>query len=242
YPIALAFKIIGRCRSITEAKEMAIEYKNFISSLPISTEAKIQEDGPYAKPWTTNNFTKRMNKTIEERYSGTQTVLTFIEHIYGIKNSRTIEHQNGQYKLQPDVTHRINQGKLKVLQNSILEISNNLDFLYVRMNNSKQNTFRSPYMTDKIKFEDNEAQGVSKMIKKLAAKHMVPILPNYYLINHITGECTCLDFIWHRSFRDFSPSIKNEIIYTGSDEESYAEILHQYRMKGDAIFFPTENK
>ncbi|KAF0465231.1 proteophosphoglycan ppg4 [Gigaspora margarita] len=40
YPIALAFKIIGRCRSIVEAKKMAIEYKNFIYSLPISTEAK----------------------------------------------------------------------------------------------------------------------------------------------------------------------------------------------------------
>ncbi|RIB12487.1 hypothetical protein C2G38_2200515 [Gigaspora rosea] len=40
YPIALAFKIVGRCRSIVEAKEIAIEYNNFINSLPISTEAK----------------------------------------------------------------------------------------------------------------------------------------------------------------------------------------------------------
>ncbi|KAF0525248.1 gephyrin: PROVISIONAL [Gigaspora margarita] len=66
----------SRCRSITEAREIAIEYKNFISSLPISTKAKLffihdleddwlcqdwilsfidgeylpnQEDGPYTK-------------------------------------------------------------------------------------------------------------------------------------------------------------------------------------------------
>ncbi|CAG8812135.1 4641_t:CDS:1, partial [Gigaspora rosea] len=36
----LAIKIVERCRSIIEAKEMAIKYNNFINSLPISTEAK----------------------------------------------------------------------------------------------------------------------------------------------------------------------------------------------------------
>ncbi|CAG8839814.1 33343_t:CDS:2, partial [Gigaspora margarita] len=40
-------------------------------------------------------------------------------------------------------------------------------------------------MADKIRFEDSEAQRVSKMIKKLAEKHIVPILPNYYLVNYI---------------------------------------------------------
>lgn len=34
--------------------------------------------------WTTNNFTERMNRTIEATYSGKQTVLTFIERLYGI--------------------------------------------------------------------------------------------------------------------------------------------------------------
>ncbi|CAG8765878.1 19734_t:CDS:2 [Cetraspora pellucida] len=96
----------------------------------------------------------------------------------------------------------INQRKLKVLQNNILEVLDNPDFLYVHMNNYKQNTFQSLYMADKIRFEDSKAQGVSKMIKKLAEKHIVPILPDYYLVNYITGKCICLDFIWHGSFRD----------------------------------------
>lgn len=309
---------------------MAIEYKNFINLLPISVNAKAffindlednwlsqewilsfidggrlpnKEDEPNVKPWTTNNFTERMNKTIEERYSGTQTVLTFIERLYGTKiarsnltencgqlifnaglvtywNSRTIEHQNGLSRSQPDITRRINQGKLKVLQDDILEVPDNPNFLYVRMNNQKQNNFRSPYTTDKIKFGDSEAQGISKMITKLAAKHMVPMLPNYYLVNYITGECTCLDFIWHGSFRDFckhghaariyvsikrnkhsinqtkkelvqyfrnkerviASNVKNKVIYTGSDEEAYAEILRQYKVRGDIIFFPTEQQ
>ncbi len=34
--------------------------------------------------WTTNNFTERMNRTIEATYSGKQTVLTFVERLYGI--------------------------------------------------------------------------------------------------------------------------------------------------------------
>ncbi|CAG8799309.1 1887_t:CDS:2, partial [Racocetra persica] len=40
--------------------------------------------------------------------------------------------------------------------------------------------------TDKIKFKDNKAQEISKMIKKLVAKHIVPIQPDYYLVNYIT--------------------------------------------------------
>ncbi|CAG8818118.1 10525_t:CDS:1, partial [Racocetra fulgida] len=37
-------------------------------------------------------------------------------------------------------------------------------------------------------------------------------------------------------------NVKNRIIYTGSDEEAYAEILRQYKAKGDAIFFSTKKQ
>ncbi|CAG8507221.1 8491_t:CDS:2 [Scutellospora calospora] len=292
YPIALAFKIIGRCRSITEAREMAIEYKNFINSLPISVNTKAffindlednwlsqewilsfidsgrlpnKEDESNVKPWTTNNFTERMNKTFEERYSGTQTVLTFIERLYGIKiarsnltencsqlifnaglvtywNLHTIEHQNGLSRLQPDITRRINQGKLKVLQDDILEVPDNPNFLYVCMNNQKQNNFRSPYTTDKIKFGDSEAQEISKMITKLAAKHMVPMLSNYYLVNYITSECTCLDFIWHGSFRDFCKHGHAARIYVSikRNEHSINQIKKEFQTTEKDPFRPSE--
>ena len=35
--------------------------------------------------WTTNNYMERINRTIEVTYSGKQTVLTFVEWLYGVK-------------------------------------------------------------------------------------------------------------------------------------------------------------
>ncbi|KAF0465230.1 proteophosphoglycan ppg4 [Gigaspora margarita] len=116
------------------------------------------------------------------------------------------------------------------------------------MSNVQQNTFRSPYTIDKIIFNNNEAQGVSNMIRKFVSKHMIPIKPDYYLVNCITGECTCLDFIWYGSLHSFckhghaalASNAKNHIIYTGSDEEAYTEILWQYKINGSEVFFLTE--
>jgi len=47
-------------------------------------------------PWTTNNFTEQINRTIEAVYSGKQSPLTFIERMYGIKfQSKTVtNHEN----------------------------------------------------------------------------------------------------------------------------------------------------
>jgi len=47
-------------------------------------------------PWTTNNFTERINRTIEAVYTGNQTPLTFVERIYGIKFYRdTVTDESG---------------------------------------------------------------------------------------------------------------------------------------------------
>jgi hypothetical protein len=37
---------------------------------------------------TTNNFTERLNRTIEANYSGVQTVVNFVERLYGVKLRR----------------------------------------------------------------------------------------------------------------------------------------------------------
>ncbi|CAG8669079.1 17737_t:CDS:2, partial [Cetraspora pellucida] len=174
YPIALAFKIVGRCRSVFEAKEMAIEYKSFIYSLPISIEAKAffvrdLEENWISQEWILGFIDGGRLPNYED---GTN--LVFNAGLVTYWNSRTIEHQNGLYRPQPDIVRRINQGRLKVLQNYVIEVPDKQNLFYVRMSNSQQNTFRSPYTADKIKFEDNEAQGISKMIKKLAAKHIAP--------------------------------------------------------------------
>jgi hypothetical protein len=89
---------------------MAKLYNEFISTLPIEKAKKdkliddlsknwmcvewrlsfidagrISNDIVNKFPWTTNNFTERINRTIEAIYSGKQTPLTFIERMYGIK-------------------------------------------------------------------------------------------------------------------------------------------------------------
>ena len=46
---------------------------------------RISNDLVNSLPWTINNFTERINRTIEAVYSGIQTPLTFIERMYGIK-------------------------------------------------------------------------------------------------------------------------------------------------------------
>ena len=47
-------------------------------------------------PWTTNNYTERINRTIEAVYSGKQTSLTFLERMYGIKfqSETIIDHED----------------------------------------------------------------------------------------------------------------------------------------------------
>src|SRR6266498_5532991 len=48
--------------------------------------------------WTTNNYTAMINRTIEATYSGKQTVLTFVERLYGVKLIREnlVENHTGK--------------------------------------------------------------------------------------------------------------------------------------------------
>lgn len=39
-------------------------------------------------PMTTNNFTERMNRSIETNHSGIKTVVNFVERLYGLKLNR----------------------------------------------------------------------------------------------------------------------------------------------------------
>jgi len=99
--------LIGRCRVKENAFKMNALFDTFIDNLNLNDDSKkkIKEDiktnwmceewcmqfidaGRLPinnEPlWTTNNFTERMNRTIEATYSGKQTVLTFVERLYGV--------------------------------------------------------------------------------------------------------------------------------------------------------------
>jgi hypothetical protein len=106
----LAFKIIGRSRTVELAKELGPLYSDFINSLDLTLELKnklikdlynnwicnkwilsfidagrILEDQSTTHIMTTNNYTERLNRTIESQYSGTKTAVNFVERLYGIR-------------------------------------------------------------------------------------------------------------------------------------------------------------
>ncbi len=93
YPIALGFKLIGRCRSKEDALFMTTLFNAFIDDLNMNNEKKEKIKNDIVnnwiceewitqfidvgrlpvnnKPlWTTNNYTERINRTIEATYSG----------------------------------------------------------------------------------------------------------------------------------------------------------------------------
>ena len=90
------------------AKELGLLYANFINSLDLKSELKNKLIKDLHNNWicdewilsfidagrilestthimTTNNYTERLNRTIESQYSGNKTVVNFIERLYGIK-------------------------------------------------------------------------------------------------------------------------------------------------------------
>ncbi|PKY35989.1 hypothetical protein RhiirB3_533385 [Rhizophagus irregularis] len=118
---AIAFKIVGRSRSVKQCEELAIEYKKFINSLDLANNVKQKiikdiynnwisdewilgfidaERLPQTlqdNPMTTNNFTERMNRSIETNHSGIKTVVNFVERLYGLKlNRENITERSGE--------------------------------------------------------------------------------------------------------------------------------------------------
>ncbi|GET03954.1 hypothetical protein GLOIN_2v1542684 [Rhizophagus clarus] len=113
YPIALAFKIVGRSRTEETAIEMVKQYNEFVSTLPIEKTKKdkliddlsknwmsaewklsfidagrIPQNITNRLPWTTNNFTERINRTIEAVYSDLN---KFESGLVTLFNTQTIE-------------------------------------------------------------------------------------------------------------------------------------------------------
>ncbi|CAG8612273.1 7535_t:CDS:2 [Scutellospora calospora] len=121
-------------------------YMSFIDGghLPYKT------DNPYAKPLTTNNFTERMNKSLESQHSNAKTVIDFVENLYGIQKVRS-------------TLSKENSGQLTFHASLIQDIKNS-DYFYVRKGN---NTFHSPYNLIPIKLNNKIQLEISKMVEKL---------------------------------------------------------------------------
>ncbi|RHZ69217.1 hypothetical protein Glove_286g4 [Diversispora epigaea] len=323
YPIALGFKLIARCRTEETAFEMASHYKNFINILPLTKEQKISisndltnnwmcnewrlqfidaghlPDASNSNPMTTNNYTERMNRTIESRLSGKQTVVTFIERLYGLKllrenlnergtgqityetglvtlfNAQSIEQQNESPKITSEMNRRLNQGRLYFLL-GLVEQSNDLNYYYIKKYH--QSEIIIDYNEEPIELEKDNINYLKSMIEQLAKNCNVELRDRYYITNIVTGECPlCLDYIWNGPFHDvckhcyaariFSkaqvndsnvteetkknfvnyfknkerivPSNQKNIIYLGSIDEAYEEIICLFNIEGTKIFYPS---
>ncbi|CAG8491186.1 15642_t:CDS:2, partial [Cetraspora pellucida] len=138
-------------KSDNEAAEMGNEYKKFIYFLPLDDNVKNllirdlemnwicnewrqgfidggREPQMYAltgaKPMTTNNLTERMNKTIESWHSGIQTVLSFIECLYGVKfiKKSLVQSELGETLSDVEVSKQIDKMIIKLINHDNINI------------------------------------------------------------------------------------------------------------------------
>ncbi|PKK66245.1 hypothetical protein RhiirC2_853023 [Rhizophagus irregularis] len=246
YPIALGFKLIGRCRSKDDALFMTTLFNAFIDNLNMDNvkKEKIKNDDVKNciceewciqfidagrlpindEPlWTTNNYTERINRTIEATYSGKQTVLTFVERLYGVKliheniteentgiliyeaglvtafNMQSVEQQDLFPKITQDMLRRLNCGRLYFLL-GMVEKSDNSDFYYVKKSHNCD--VISPYDHQPLNSE-SVIEKLGPLFKQLNKNYNIQERHDYYIANILTCECfNCFDFIWNGSFRN----------------------------------------
>ncbi|KAF0381133.1 gephyrin: PROVISIONAL [Gigaspora margarita] len=104
------------------------------------------------------------------------------------------------FKQLIDIKKQLNQKWLYVLLYLVIPAIGGLDtYFYIKKENNK---FWSPYTMKDIFFNKKSYQLLQPILDKLASKHPIAKLDNYYLANILTCECTCLNFIWNGSFRD----------------------------------------
>ncbi|KAF0541199.1 proteophosphoglycan ppg4 [Gigaspora margarita] len=220
YPIALVFKIVGRSRSDNKAAKMKKEYYEFIDSLPLDNNIKVHlkhdlkmnwicnewrrsfidrgrmpqmHDIANSKPITMNNLTERMHKTVEARNSGTQTVVKFIERLY------------------VDKKRRINQRRFYVLLGLVLPIPEQENYMLVKKQSRR---FYSPYNFHPIDLTTQISEKLNELIIKLCNRDNLNVPNTCYLVNTLSGECTCYDYIWNSPFRDVCKHVHAAQLYT----------------------------
>ncbi|CAB4495143.1 unnamed protein product [Rhizophagus irregularis] len=274
YPIALAFKIVGRSRTEETAIEMAKKYIEFINTLPLekTKKDKLIDDlsknwmctewrlsfidaGRISKnitnrfPWTTNNFTERINRTIEAVYSGKQTPLTFIERMYGINfqsetivshedlnkfesglvtlfNTQTIEQQTKD-DICCDKLRRLNQGRLDFLLNMVKISSDQNTFLVKK---KSDDLFVSFYDDKPLRLDEEIVRKLNDMVnflmKSLLSENII-LEQGFHICNVITGECTCWEYIWNSSLRDKCRHCHAATLLIETQQKGHLEVVNE---------------
>ncbi|PKB97860.1 hypothetical protein RhiirA5_432384 [Rhizophagus irregularis] len=234
YLIAIVFKIIGRYRSDNISHNMFLLFCDYIQTLSIKNNKKDLIINNIRNNWMCDEI----HRTIESNYSEKQTVLSFLERLYGIKlsrdnltensgqnnfeaglvtlfNTQSIEQQNLPIILTSDQQRRLNKGRLYFLLNMV-ESTNHNDYYYVKQSKNSD-IFISPYDDQIVEFTEETMKNLFPMINKLAENAIQEagsVRPNYYIVNIITGECPLyLDYIWNGSLHDVCKHVHAARIY-----------------------------
>ncbi|KAF0450147.1 9-o-acetyl-n-acetylneuraminate esterase [Gigaspora margarita] len=112
---------------------------------------------------------------------------------------RTIEHKQMPPKNSVDKKRRINQGRLYVLLGFVIPIPGQENYMLVE---KQDKVFYSPYTFHTVNIPANISEKINEMIVKLVNRENLYIPETCYLVNTLSGECTCYDYIWNGPFRD----------------------------------------
>ncbi|GET01685.1 hypothetical protein GLOIN_2v1872702 [Rhizophagus clarus] len=201
--------------------------------------------------WTTNNFTEKINRTIKVTYSGKQTVLTFVERLYGMTliHKNLVENHTGKLIYEAGLVTTFNTQSVEQRE---LPPKISQDIL------------------KRLNLKTSIMQNLNSLFKQMYKNHNIQEKDGYYITNIITGEClNYFDFIWNGSFQDICkhchsarifiksfknpnvinklkerlvtffknkqrtlpPELKNYNIYQGDIETAFQEIVKEYNEK-----------
>ncbi|CAB4438926.1 unnamed protein product [Rhizophagus irregularis] len=196
YPIALGFKLIGRCRSKDDALFMTTLFNAFIDDLNMDNVKKEKIKNDIVKNWiceewciqfidagrlpindeplwTTNNYTERINRTIEATYSEENTgILIYEAGLVTAFNMQSVEQQDLSPKMTQDMLRRLNCGRLYFLL-GMVEKSDNSDFYYVKK--SHNGDVISPYDHQPLNSEI-VIEKLDPLFKQLNKNHNIQVI------------------------------------------------------------------
>ncbi|CAG8608079.1 6161_t:CDS:2, partial [Scutellospora calospora] len=235
----------------------------FIDAGRLSISSNLQ------KPITTNNYTERMNRTIESQLSGKQTVVTFIEQLYGIKllrenlnpegtnknvyeaglvtllNAQSVEQQNELFKIISTMNRRLNRGRLCFLM-GLVKPSSHPNYYYVKKT-YESNIVIDSFDTDEFTELEEPIDHFKLMMNQLVKNCEVELRDRFYVTNIVTGECPlCLDYIWNGPFYDVCKHCHAARIFSQGNnlnniQETKEKLVNYFKNKERAILADQKN-
>ncbi|CAB4379278.1 unnamed protein product [Rhizophagus irregularis] len=264
--VALAFKIIGRSRTENESKELGLLYQNFVNSLKLPNNIKQKLIADLNRNWLCDEWRLSFINAGQANYSGIQTVVHFVERLYGVKLKRenmtentgqmqfeaglatlfdmkSVEEENCPKKLSSDKFRRLNHGRLYFLL-EFVEPSNHSDYFYVRKSDNSQ-ILESPYNGKYVELNKGAIDSLKPLFKKLEQKHLDKALcrKGYYLTNILTGECmVCYDYIWNGPFQDVCKHVHAARLFHEANLHLNKELFVRQTKEKFVTYFKSKEK